>query len=156
MDKSPASNQYLGQCHCGMVKFEAVFPDGLSSPRSCNCSMCVRRSTVVVPVEAKHFKILKGEGALKKYRFHTKVAEHYFCSNCGIHTHHRGRSNTDTYFVNTGCISTNETISWGAVTKVDGKNHPLDKKSETGCGLVIGVLFVGVTIASVISAFNQV
>ena len=44
-------------------------------------------------VKNEDFKIVKGEDKLKLYQFHTKVAKHYFCSICGIYTHHNPRSN---------------------------------------------------------------
>jgi len=32
---------YVGHCHCGAVKFEALI--SLQDPFQCNCSFCVRR-----------------------------------------------------------------------------------------------------------------
>ena len=43
------------------------------------------------------FKIIKGKDVLTLYQYHTKVAEHYFCSKCGIHTHNKPRSNPKIY-----------------------------------------------------------
>jgi len=34
-------------------------------------------------------KVVKGEKKLRLYQFDTKEAEHYFCSICGIYTHHK-------------------------------------------------------------------
>ena len=39
-------------------------------------------------VKNENFKIVKGFDKLKLYQFHSKIAKHYFCSNCGIYTHH--------------------------------------------------------------------
>ena len=33
------------------------------------------------------------------YRFHTGAAQHFFCSRCGIYTHHQRRSNQNSYAV---------------------------------------------------------
>ena len=55
-------------------------------------------------VKNEDFKIVKGEDKLKLYQFHTKVAKHYFCSNCGIYTHHNPRSNPAMTGFNLGCI----------------------------------------------------
>ena len=33
-------------------------------------------------------RVLKGEEYLSMYQFHSKVAKHFFCSICGIYTHH--------------------------------------------------------------------
>ena len=51
------------------------------------------------------FKLLEGEQDLGKYQFNTFVAEHYFCKNCGIYTHHKPRSNPAIFRVNAGCVS---------------------------------------------------
>ena len=79
-------------------------------------------------VKNENFKITKGKGNLKLYQFHTKVAKHYFCSNCGIYTHHNPRSNPTMTGFNVGCIDSVDTFQLKEVTVNDGKNHPLDKK----------------------------
>ena len=40
-------------------------------------------------------EFLKGEEMLTKYQFGTMTAEHYFCSKCGIYTHHKRRSSPE-------------------------------------------------------------
>ena len=75
-----------------------------------------------------NFKITKGKDKLKIYQFHTKVAKHYFCSNCGIYTHHNPRSNPSMTGFNLGCIDELDTFKVENVKVIDGKNHPLDKK----------------------------
>ncbi len=79
-------------------------------------------------VTNENFKIIKGENRLKIYQFHTKVAKHYFCSNCGIYTHHNPRSNPSMTGFNLGCIDELDTFNVENVIVIDGKNHPLDKK----------------------------
>ena len=39
-------------------------------------------------VKNEDFKVTKGKDKLSLYRFHSKVAKHFFCSICGIYTHH--------------------------------------------------------------------
>ena len=41
---------------------------------------------------------------LKLYQFYTNTAKHYFCTNCGIHTHNRPRINPKIYGINVACI----------------------------------------------------
>ena len=65
---------------------------------------------------------------LKLYQFHTKTAEHYFCSNCGIHTHGNPRSNPKIYGINVACVEGINPFELENVTLNDGANHPLDKK----------------------------
>ena len=79
-------------------------------------------------VKNEDFKILKGHDLLKIYQFHTKVAKHYFCSNCGIYTHHNPRSNPKMTGFNLGCIDTIDTFGLDDIIINDGLNHPLDKK----------------------------
>ena len=48
-------------------------------------------------VNENDFKITKGKNILQLYQYHTKIAKHYFCSKCGIYTHHNPRSNPKLY-----------------------------------------------------------
>jgi hypothetical protein len=50
------------------------------------------RGAVVVSAERDGVRIISGEDALGEYQFNTKTAKHYFCSVCGIYTHHQRRS----------------------------------------------------------------
>ena len=67
---------------------------------------------------------------LKCYQFKTKVAKHYFCSNCGIQTHNLRRRDPNTYGINVACIndiSTKELFDF-KVRINDGKNHIMDRQ----------------------------
>ena len=86
---------HKGSCHCGKVEFEVDLPDGLDDPRRCDCSMCSRRGAIVASVPLDGIRILRGEDKLSLYQFNTRTAKHYFCSNCGIYTHHQRRANTN-------------------------------------------------------------
>ena len=61
-------------------------------------------------VAAEDFKIVKGQDCLKLYQYHTKVAKHYFCNNCGIYTHHNPRSNPLMYGINLACLEEINTL----------------------------------------------
>ena len=76
------------------------------------------------------FKIFKkGKNLLTLYQYHTKVAEHYFCSKCGIYTHTNPRSNHDkVYMINIACIEGVNPFEYKNIGVNDGVNHPLDKK----------------------------
>ena len=83
----------------------------------------------MTPVDPKNFRIIKGEDLLTLYQYHTKVAEHYFCSKCGIYTHSNPRSNHDkVYMINVACIEGVKPFELENITVNDGINHPLDKK----------------------------
>lgn len=113
-----------GQCHCGVVRFEATLSDGFDSIRRCNCSYCRMRGAVVVMAVA--VKLLQGEDALTSYRFHTGVAQHFFCSRCGIYTHHQRRSDRSQYGVNVACLDGVSPFDFADVPVSDGVNHPSD------------------------------
>ena len=78
-------------------------------------------------VKNENFKIVKGKEKLKLYEFHTKVAQHYFCMNCGIYTHHNPRSNPKMTVFNIGCIDDIDQFELDNIPTNNGKNHPLDK-----------------------------
>tara|TARA_Y100000816_G_C25870237_1_gene454232 strand:- start:170 stop:529 length:360 start_codon:yes stop_codon:yes gene_type:complete len=114
-------------CHCG--QFEAkINIERIDKFLRCNCSICKRKGAVMSMVKNEDFKIIKGEETLKIYQFHTKVAKHFFCSNCGIYTHHNPRSNPAMTGFNVGCIQDLDIINIKDIQLIDGKNHPLDKK----------------------------
>ena len=115
-------------CHCGAVEAEINLDGDLAKVIKCNCSICKRKGAIMSMVKNEDFKIVKGEDKLKLYQFHSKVAKHYFCSICGIHTHNRPRSNPKIYGVNIACIEGVEPFEIEDVPVNDGKNHPLDQK----------------------------
>ena len=115
------------KCHCGEVEAEIKI-DSLAKILRCNCSICKRKGAVMSMVKNEEFKIIKGLNKLKLYQFHTKVAKHFFCSICGIYTHHNPRVNPAMTGFNIGCLDDLDNISPDDVTLIDGQNHPLDKK----------------------------
>ncbi len=70
----------------------------------CNCSICKRKNATMGMVKNEDFKVTKGADKLKLYQYHTKVANHYFCTECGIYTHHNPRSAPAMTGFNLGCI----------------------------------------------------
>ena len=113
-------------CHCGAVEAE-INKYKLEKILRCNCSICKRKGTVMSMVKNDEFKIVKGKDKLKLYQFHTKVAKHFFCSICGIYTHHNPRSNPKMTGFNIACIDDIDTFNLEEVLINDGHNHPLDK-----------------------------
>ncbi len=119
---------HKASCHCGAVKFELTLPNGLDDPRRCNCSMCRKRGAIVASVMLDNLKITQGVDMLTLYQFNTMTAKHYFCSKCGIYTHHQRRSNPKQYGFNVACLEGINPYELGEVTIYDGINHPADKK----------------------------
>ena len=116
------------KCHCGAIEAEINVPENLEKVLRCNCSLCKRKGAVMSMVKNNDFKIIKGEDKLSLYKFHTKVANHYFCSMCGIYTHHHPRINPAMTGFNLGCIEDIDTFKFKDILINDGQNHPLDKK----------------------------
>lgn len=119
--------KHRASCHCGAVVLELSLPNGIENPRRCDCSICRRKGAMVGSVPLAGIKILKGEDALKLYEFNTKTAKHYFCSICGIYTHHQRRSNPHEYGYNIGCLEGVNPFDLENVPTNDGVNHPADR-----------------------------
>ena len=118
---------HQGSCHCGAVEFEVALPIGLDDPRRCDCSMCSRRGAIVASVPLDGLTITKGADKLNLYQFNTMTAKHYFCSICGIYTHHQRRSNPDQFAFNVACLDGVRVFDLGEVPVGDGINHPRDR-----------------------------
>lgn len=125
-----------GSCHCGAVRFHVKLTDGFHTIRRCTCSYCRMRGAVAVSANLGDIDFLSGEDLLTLYQFNTKEAKHYFCSNCGIYTHHQRRSNPNQYGVNVACLDGISPFDFEEVTVLDGVNHSSDHKnggaSDTG------------------------
>ncbi|WP_424631645.1 GFA family protein [Bradyrhizobium sp. SYSU BS000235] len=120
-----------GQCHCGAVRFEVSLTKGFNSIRRCTCSYCRMRGAVMVMVEKDEIKVLQGEDMLTSYRFHTGAAQHFFCSRCGIYTHHQRRSDQNLYAVNVACLDGASPFDFSEVPVMDGVNHTNDTGRPT-------------------------
>lgn len=119
--------KHRASCHCGTVVLERDLPDGIIDPRRCDCSMCSRRGAIVASVPLAGIKVIQGEAALKKYQFNTMTAKHYFCSVCGIYTHHQRRSNPAQYGYNVACLDGVNPFDLVNVPTYDGVHHPADR-----------------------------
>jgi hypothetical protein len=120
--------KHKASCHCGAVELEIDLPDGIVDPRRCDCSICRRKGAAVASVPLSAITIVKGREELSLYQFDSKEAEHYFCSNCGIYTHHKRRSNPHQYGINIACLQDVNPYLIENVPTYDGVNHPSDRK----------------------------
>ncbi len=118
---------HKASCHCGVVQFEVTLRGGLRNPHRCSCSLCAKRGAVVASVELADLKITCGEDKLSLYQFNTRTARHYFCSICGIYTHHQRRSNPRQFSFNVACLEGVDPYAFGEVPVADGINHPCDR-----------------------------
>lgn len=92
-----------GACHCGQVKFKIEIPNKITIHK-CSCSICVKSGYLHLIVEAGRFHLSSGAKQLTEYRFHTGVARHLFCRQCGIKSFYVPRSHPQAYSVNLNCV----------------------------------------------------
>lgn len=91
-----------GGCHCGRVRFRARVDLDLLS--QCNCTVCTKKGILHLPVAPEDFELLRGKTSLTAYTFGTGVAQHTFCSNCGMHAFYIPRTQPDRVTVNARCL----------------------------------------------------
>lgn len=118
---------HRASCHCGSIVLELDLPNGIEGARRCNCSICRRKGFIMGMIKRSAIRVLQGEDQLRVYQFNTHVAKHYFCGNCGIHTHHQRRSNPEEYGFNLGCLEGVDPLLIPEVPVSDGANHPADR-----------------------------
>lgn len=114
-------------CHCGAVVLQVRLSEGLKSASRCDCSLCARRGAIAATVPLDGLEITQGADKLTLYQFGTNTAKHYFCSVCGIYTHHQRRSNPNEYGVNVAALEGVNPRDLGDVQWADGVNHPSDQ-----------------------------
>ena len=111
---------HVGGCHCGKVRFEVEAPAELEVTL-CNCSICSMTAYLHLIVPASRFHLVQGEEDLATYTFNTGVAQHRFCTHCGVKSFYIPRSNPDGVSVNVRCLDP-ETIALVRMTDFDGRN----------------------------------
>lgn len=96
--------KHTGGCHCNKVKFEVEMK--IENGLSCNCSICMKRGSILDFVPESSFKLLTGESELTDYKFNKHVIHHLFCKSCGILSFSRGSAPDGTKMVaiNIRCI----------------------------------------------------
>lgn len=110
---------YDGGCHCGRVRFRVT--TDLKRVVDCNCSICTKKGFLHVIVDPAKFALLTPRDALSTYTFNTGIAQHTFCSTCGMHPFCVPRSHPDKIDVNARCIEGVD-LSALSITPYDGRN----------------------------------
>ncbi len=109
-----------GGCHCGRVRFRAEVDLDLLS--HCNCSICTKKGIVHLGCAVSQFQLLRGKTALTSYTFGTGVAQHTFCSHCGMHAFYIPRANPHRLSVNARCLDGIDGASLNPKGFFDGKH----------------------------------
>jgi centromere protein V len=125
-----STRTFQGGCHCGAVRFEV---DVAAEPEVslCNCSICDMTGFLHVIVPRERFRLTSGRDTLSSYRFNTGVAEHLFCSVCGIKSFYVPRSHPDGYSVNARCLDGNP-LAEVVPRPFDGQNWEKSAPELTG------------------------
>ena len=119
MTKSQESLICSGGCHCGAVRFRVIVDRFVVE--NCNCSICQKKGFLHLIVPPEKFTLLQGKDVLTTYVFNTKIAQHTFCSVCGIHSFYRPRSHPQMIDVNLRCLDDN-IIDKFTIRPFDGQN----------------------------------
>lgn len=113
---------HQGSCHCGRIKFEVE--GNIDSALSCNCSICLRKGSLLWFVPRAALQLQTPESDTARYTFNKHVIQHVFCPTCGMHPYGEGKApNGDAMAaVNIRCI---EGIDLAAVpvTHFDGRSQ---------------------------------
>jgi hypothetical protein len=117
-----------GGCHCRRVRFEVLAPARLVVA-DCNCSICSPSGYLHLIVPAARFKLVSGREVLTSYRFNTGVAEHLFCSVCGIKSFYVPRSHPDGFSVNARCLDAG-TVSTLEIRSFDGQHWESERRDR--------------------------
>ena len=72
-------------------------------------------------VAHKDFRLTSGQESLTTYTFNTGVAQHSFCSKCGVKSFYIPRSHPDGISINVNCLDP-ASIQSVEETHFDGKN----------------------------------
>jgi len=118
---------YTGGCHCGKVRFEVDAAEEIVVS-DCNCSICRMLGYLHLIVSKESFRLLKGDDDLTTYTFNTEVAQHYFCSDCGIKSFYIPRSHPDAVSANARCLDEADMIEM-KVEPFDGANWEVANKN---------------------------
>jgi len=114
--------KYRGSCHCGQVAFEVE--GEIQGVISCNCSMCLRKGSLLWFVPRESLTLLTNEDAASVYKFNKHLISHRFCANCGIHPYSDGTDPQGRAMaaVNVRCLEDIDLASI-AVTPFDGRSR---------------------------------
>lgn len=93
---------YSGSCHCGEVTF--AIDAEITELTTCDCSLCTKKNALMTKVHEAALTIKRGHEKLSRYSWNERIAEHFFCSECGIYTFHRKRAAPAYFGINVFCL----------------------------------------------------
>ena len=114
---------FKGSCHCGRVKFQVKASRISEDVYKCNCSLCKKKSITMKSVHQDSFTLLQGKDYLNSYEWNRNIAEHFFCKDCGVYTHHERRRYSDQMMSNFACLDGIEFPLEDNIGIADGASH---------------------------------
>jgi hypothetical protein len=81
------TRRILGQCHCGNIRFEFLWPEsGSEIPvRACSCTFCIKHGGVYTSHPKGRLDVEVSNGSLvRAYQFGTGTADFHVCLSCGV------------------------------------------------------------------------
>ena len=123
-----------GGCHCGRVRFRIEADLAENMIGECDCSICTKKGILHLPVFPSDFELLRGKDALTVYTFETGVAQHTFCSHCGMHCFYVPRSQPDKITVNARCLDGIDGPSLKPTRFFDGKHWEDAQRNRIAAG----------------------
>jgi hypothetical protein len=105
---------YQAKCHCSAVRFSFT-SEPITSGLRCNCSICVRKGSVMSAryYKPEEFTEIVGAESLSVYGFGDRDVNHVFCRTCGVHpfnvvasvpSDYTGAARPGERRVNLGCV----------------------------------------------------
>ena len=114
---------YKGSCHCKQVLFSFKTSSILEDIYKCNCSLCTIKGIIMKSITKDQFILKSCSNFLGKYVWNKKIAKHYFCSKCGVYTHHIRRRDPEQISVNLMCVDDILIPKDTVINTVDGASH---------------------------------
>lgn len=117
---SSLRSEIRGSCHCKGVEFKVEVVSTSITVLDCNCSVCAKKGYLHWTVPQERVTLSTGSAErMTTYRFGTDVAQHTFCSTCGVQAIYTPKSNPECYSVNVRCLELEgEKVR---IEKLDGK-----------------------------------
>ncbi len=97
-------SEFHGCCHCGLVRFKFYTERILDDLYKCDCSLCLKKSITMKSIPKENFSLLSGEKNIIEYQWNKNIAKHFFCSDCGVYTHHIRRRDPNQISINIRCV----------------------------------------------------
>ncbi len=119
---------YRGSCHCKAVEFEADI-DLANSTSRCNCSICSKLRLWKLSTSPDKVRLLRGDDAMKVYRFGKRQVAHQFCSTCGTKLFGRGEADGKPFVVVSIAAlddASDEELAAAKITYQDGRHDAFD------------------------------